>query len=1190
MLARIFIDRPVLAWVISIVIVLFGLAALFTLPIAQYPEITPPTVQVSATYPGANATTVSNTVAAPIELAVNGVENMLYMSGQCGNDGSYSLTITFELGTDLNTAQVLVQNRVQLALPQLPEEVQRIGLTVRKRSPDILLVVNVLSPDNSRDQLYLSNYATIQIRDELARLKGVGDVSVFGQRDYSMRIWVDPTKLSANNLTASDVVAAIRAQNVQVAAGQLGAQPAPPGIPFQYTLSTQGRLETAKEFGNIVVKVGAAPNAAAATVGAVAAGTEAAGAGGTGGVPAPLTGDGTVRPVVRLKDVARVELSARSFDITNNLDGQPSVGIAVFQLPGANALNTADVVKAKMQQLKKRFPQGVDYKIVYDTTPFIRQSVEEVYNTLVDAVILVAIVVLLFLQDWRAMILPMIDVPVSLMGALAIMYLFGFSLNNLTLFGLVLAIGIVVDDAIVVLENVERWIGLGYEAREATINAMREITGPVVAITLVLSSVFIPTALVGGVTGQFYKQFALTISAAMLVSAINALTLTPSRAAAIFKGHVGAQRLHQAETLPRWGWAALIGWAGLRLADRLFGPLPYLPREMPGLELTLNAMGSVLTWAAINLLYMIPGAVVGWFVGPILNHAMRYVYRGFNWLFDKVTLGYKAAVGWSLRLALLVLLIYGGLVALTYLGFTRTPTGYIPMQDQGYLLVSVQLPDAASVERTRAVMDKADKIIRSIPGAAHTLTISGQSFVLGATGPNFGTIFVILAPFEERKTDPQQNGFVILAKVTRALQQQLDEAQTAAFPPPPVRGLGTAGGYRLMVEDRGNLGPQGLEKQTNDLIAAIRQNPALGNAFTVFRADVPQMYVDVDRVRCMQMGVSINDVFTTLQVFLGGLYANDFNKFGRNWQVNVQAAAPFRMTADDIRTMKVRNDRGEMVPLGAVARIEPWSGPVVVQRYNTFPAAAINGNLPPGTGNSMGIRLIDETAGRTLSNQAAIEWSELFFLQILEGSNAIYAFLGAVVLVYVLLAALYESWSLPLAIILVVPLCILSSIGGNWLFGLALAGRPFDVNIFTQVGFVVLIGLACKNAILIVEFAEQNRKEGKPLREATLDAVRVRLRPIVMTSFAFILGVLPLVLAVGAGAEMRRTLGIAVFSGMLGVTLFGLFLTPVFYYVIERLVGAKPKPTGEPETPKPPTGDGQPAENGATRSTEPSSK
>jgi multidrug efflux pump len=1148
MFARVFIDRPVLAWVISIAILLFGVAALFVLPIAQYPQIAPPTVSVSCSYPGANAIVVSNTIAAPIEQQVNGVEGMLYMSSASNNDGSYALTVTFALGTDLNMAQVLVQNRVSQAMPLLPEEVQRQGVLVRKRTPDILLVVNIFSPDESRNQLYLSNFATIQVRDEVARLEGVGDVFVFGQQDYTMRAWLDPDKLAANNLTAPDVVAAIREQNVQVAAGRVGGEPALPGTAYQYTLNALGRLETVEQFRDIIVKTGGPAPAASGGGDVIPA----------GGVPASPTpapvGDVTIQPAVRLGDVARVELTARTQDITNTLDGRPAVGLAIFALPGSNALDVAERIKVRMAEVKKRFPPGVDYAVRYDTTPFIRQSVEEVYNTLFDALILVALVVLLFLQDWRAMILPMIDVPVSLFGTLAVMYLAGFTLNNLTLFGLVLAIGIVVDDAIVVLENVERWIAQGFNAREATLRAMSEITGPIIAITLVLSSVFLPSAFLGGVTGQFFRQFALTISVAMMISAVNAMTLTPSRAAAIFRNQAQEGGHHRTETLPRWGWALLLGYAGYRLLGAIFGRLPLAPEATPAVAYdpaTLRLWGQ---WLAAHALFMVPGVVAGWLVAARVNAVLRRFYRLFNRGFEAVAGGYTWLVGRLVRVAAVVLIVYAGLAGLTYYSFSHTPTGYVPMQDKGYLLVSVQLPEAASTQRTAAVMRQIDDMVRATPGVAHTTTVTGQSFVLGATGSNFGTMFVILEPFEDRKNDRSKNGFVVLQKLTAMLNREIQDAQVLVLPAPPVNGLGTAGGYRIMVEDRGNLGPHGLQTEVNNFIREVNKTPGLGTAYTVYRANVPQLYVDIDRTRCKQMGVPLADVFGTLQAFLGGVYVNDFNRFGRNWQVTVQADAPFRMNADYIRNLRVRNSRGEMVPLGAVARVDDITGPTVIQRYNTFPAAAVNGNLPPGVSTGTAVTEAEAAAGRSLTNQAATEWTDIFYLQTTEGSTAIYAFIGAVVLVYLVLAGQYNSWSLPLAIILVVPMCILSAVGGIWLVSLIFpAARP-EVNIFTQIGLVVLVGLASKNAILIVEFAEQRRTHGMSLRDATREAVRLRLRPIVMTSFAFILGVVPLVLARGAGAEMRSTLGIAVFFGMLGVTFFGVFLTPVFYYVIERLV------------------------------------
>ncbi len=1216
MLARFFVDRPVFAWVVSIVIVLAGVAAGFTLPIAQYPEITPPTVTVTCAYPGANARVVAETVAAPIEQQVNGVERMLYMSSQSGNDGSYALTVTFELGTDLNIAQVLVQNRVALAQPQLPSEVQRQGLTVKKKSPDILLVVNLFSPEDAppeyrRDQLYMSNYATIFLRDEIARLTGVGDVTILGQQDYSMRAWLDPDKLGNYGLSANDVVKAIQEQNVQVAAGQIGQQPSP-YLAFQYTISTLGRLVDEEQFGEIVVKT-ANPTGSAAPAGGTGPGaapqpaTQAAGAG------ANTTNPSTrVRAVVKLKDVVRtdrtemvrgpdgkstptqyrgIELTAKNQDVRSTLNGKPSAGLGIFQLPGSNALATADSVKRKMKDLKARFPLGLDYTVRYDTTPFIRQSVAEVFNTLRDAILLVAVVVLLFLQDWRAMILPMIDVPVALTGTFAVMWAAGFSLNNLTLFGLVLAIGIVVDDAIVVLENIERHVAEGMDARSATIKAMGEITGPIIAITLVLSAVFIPSAFISGISGQFFRQFALTIATAMLISAVNALTLAPARAVAIFKGREkkasgspaeGKQgdpghggHLDQArgatgdpahdphagtEALPWWGWGGLFAWVAYEVVHAAnAGPPVAADPTAPPAPFDLAAFGE----GALHFApYLGGGLVLGWFLAKYLNRAAAFVFKWFNKGFTRATNIYGRAVAGLLRVTAVVLVVYAGLLVLTYLGITKTPVGFIPMQDKGYVLVNVQLPDAASLDRTSEVMARINTIVNKTPGVAGNVGITGQSILLGAVGPNFGTMFVTFQDFDVRKEDKEQNGFRILRKLQGEFNREMYEAQVAAFPAPPVSGLGTAGGYKIIVQDRADQGPQALQAATDAFVAKLRETPGAGSAFTQYRATIPQLYAEIDRTKCKQLGVALADVFNTLQVYLGGVYVNDFNKFGRTWQVNVQADAPFRIDRESVGNLQVRNDQGSMVRLGALARIDDTAGPVSLQRYNMYAAASVNGNLPNTTSTGQGITLVKEAAG-SLPTQMATEWTELFFLQTQEGNSSLYAFSGAVILVYLILAALYESWTLPLAILMVVPMCVLSSVAGIRLVGL-------DINIFTQVGFLVLVGLASKNAILIVEFAEDERRKGANLWDATMAAVKTRLRPIIMTSLAFILGVVPLVLATGAGAEMRITLGIAVFSGMIGVTIFGVFLTPVFYYAIERwVVGDKPKGPKKDAAPTP---------------------
>jgi multidrug efflux pump len=1106
-MARFFIDRPVLGVVISAVILLAGLAAVKILPIAQYPEITPPTVQVSCSYPGASAKVVRDTVAASIEQEVNGVERMLYMSSQSTNDGGYNLTVTFELGTNLDMAQVLVQNRVNLAMPRLPDAVKATGVSTKKKSPSILLVVNFTSDEDPEthkplfDQLYLSNFATIQIRDDLARLKGVGDVSYMGQQDYSMRIWLDPEKLASNNLTAGDVVNVLKEQNVQVAAGQIGQQPVPTGQDFQYTLTTLGRLVDPEQFEQIVVKTGRSGQ------------------------------------VVRLKDVSRSELGAKNQDTRCTLDGKPSIGLVIYQLPGSNALETADSIRAKMKALAAaRFPKGLHYSIVYDTTPFIKESVAEVFHALRDAVILVAIVVLLFLQDWKAMILPMIDVPVSLIGTFAVMYLMGFTLNNLTLFGLVLAIGIVVDDAIVVLEAVETKLAQGLDARTATINAMGEITGAIIAITLVLCSVFLPSALIGGISGQFYRQFALTIAASMIISAINAMTMTPSRAVLIFKDvkHGGEGHEDTREALPWWGYAALLGWLGANLLERYALGL---------MGWSTSAEGQT-TWKAwlIWLPLLVPGAIVGSLVARTANRVLSRFFKWFNRGFDFVAGMYGKVVGASLRLSAIVLLIYGGLIGLTYFGMTHIPTGFIPSQDKGYLIVDVQLPDSASLERTVAALKRIETRALATKGVIHTIGIPGQSFVLNAVGSNLGSMFIILDEFEHR------HGHELGApEIAQTLQKQfyadILEAQVAVFGAPAVDGLGNAGGFKLMVEDLGDQPLDFLQGQSENLAAKGSARPGIAGLFSSFRANAPQLYIDIDRTKCKTLHVSLNDVFNTLQVYLGGYYANDFNRFGRTWQVNLQADAAFRLKAEDVRQLKVRNAAGDMLPLGTVATIEDVGGPTMITRYNMHTAAALNGAARPGVSSGTVISEIGGLAKAELPKSMTYEWTELTYLQLLEGNAAYIAFAGAVVLVYLVLAAQYEDYTLPLAIILVVPMCLLASLAGVALI-------KSDINIFVQVGFIVLVGLATKNAILIVVFAKASQDAGKSRFEATVEACRSRLRPIIMTSFAFILGVVPLMIAHGAGAEMRRALGTAVFAGMLGVTLFGIFLTPVFYYVI----------------------------------------
>ncbi|MFO0951263.1 MAG: efflux RND transporter permease subunit [Isosphaeraceae bacterium] len=1118
MFSRFFIDRPIFATVLSVVITLAGGIAYLALPVAQYPDITPPTVEVSASFPGANAQVVADTVAAPIEQQVNGVENMLYMSSQCTNDGNYSLTVTFRVGVDLNMAQVLVQNRVALSEPILPDLVKRRGVTVKKKSPSILMIVNLFSPNHSRDNLYLSNYATIQLRDELARLDGVGDITYMGQRDYSMRVWLDPEKMAFLGLTSSDVVRAVEQQNTQVAAGQIGQPPVPRGQVFQYTMTTRGRLTDPDEFADMILKTGEQGR------------------------------------IVRLRDVARIELGAQAYDQTCTLDGQPSVALSIYQRPGSNALQTSKLVAEKMEELKQRFPEGLDYAIVYDTTPFINESVREVFTTLRDAVILVSLVVLLFLQNWRSAIIPLVAVPVAVVGTFAVMAAFGFSLNNLTLFGLVLAIGIVVDDAIVVVEAVEHHVEHGLKPRDATIRAMEEVSGPVVAIGLVLAAVFVPCAFITGIIGQFFRQFALTIATSTLISAFNSLTLSPALAALLLKprrahGH-GHSREGSAdgddhaarpptEALPRLAYillGSLVAWVYAR---------PELEARFAASGVSTQSAESFASLAAFTF-----GALVGLLASRPIDRVLSTGFTWFNGGFRRLTRAYTRAVSGLLRVSALVLIVYGGLLVLTYYGFRSTPTGFIPSQDKGFLLVNVQLPDSTSVEKTQRVMTRIEKVAATIPGVKHTVAIAGQSLLLNANAPNFGSMYVMLDEFEHRRSH-ELSADVIAAKLQQKTLEETPEGQINVFGAPPVEGLGTAGGFKVVLEDRGDAGAEALQSSAEEVVQRGKDDPVLASGleglFTSFRANTPWLFLRIDRPRLSTMGVSPSEVFNTLQVYLGSLYVNDFNRFGRTWQVNIQGDANFRKQIADLKQLKVRNMRGGMVPLGSVASVEDVRGPVMIVRYNMYPAAAINGSPGPGVSSGQAIDLMESTLAQTLPHSMRFEWTELALLQLQTGVTAMLVFLLAVVLVFLVLAAQYESWALPLAVILVVPMCLLCSIAG------VLAAK-MDINIFTQVGFIVLVGLACKNAILIVEFAKARREAGAPRRQATLEACALRLRPITMTSLAFILGVVPLMLSEGAGAEMRRTLGTAVFSGMLGVTIFGIFLTPVFYSVIQWFV------------------------------------
>ena len=1038
--SKFFISRPIFAAVLSLLILIAGAISLFQLPISEYPEVVPPTVVVRANFPGANPKVIGETVAAPLEQAITGVENMLYMSSQSTADGKLTLTITFALGTDLDNAQVQVQNRVTRTQPKLPEEVTRIGITVDKASPDLTMVVHITSPDQRYNMLYLSNYAILNIKDELARLGGVGDVQLFGMGDYSLRVWLDPNKTASRNLTATDVVTAIREQNRQVAAGALGAQPAPNDTSFQLSVNTQGRLVSEEEFENIVIRAGA-------------------------------NGE-----ITRLKDIARVELGSSQYALRSLIDNQPAVAIPIFQRPGSNAIDISNEVRAKMAELKKSFPEGMDYRIAYDPTVFVRGSIEAVVHTLFEALILVVLVVILFLQTWRASIIPLVAVPVSLIGTFAVMHLFGFSLNALSLFGLVLAIGIVVDDAIVVVENVERNIELGLEPFAATEKAMSEVTGPIVATALVLCAVFIPAAFISGLTGQFYKQFALTIAISTVISAFNSLTLSPALAAVLLRSH----------DAPKDRFSKFL--------DKIFG---------------------------------------GW------------LFRPFNRFFEKASHGYVGTVRRVIRGSGIALFLYAGLMVLTWFGFAHTPTGFVPAQDKQYLVAFAQLPDAASLDRTEDVIKRMSDIALKQPGVESAIAFPGLSINGFTNSPNSGIVFVTLKPFDERKDASMSAGAI--AGALNGKYSEIQEAYMAIFPPPPVQGLGTIGGFRLQIEDRGNLGYDELYKEVQNVITKSRGVPELFGLFTSYTVNVPQVDAAIDREKAKTHGVAISDIFDTLQIYLGSLYANDFNRFGRTYQVNVQAEQQFRQDEDQIGQLKVRNNKGEMIPLATFIKVSDTSGPDRVMHYNGFITAEINGNAAPGYSSGQAQVAIEKLLKDELPNGMTYEWTDLTYQQILSGNTALFVFPLCVLLAFLVLAAQYESWSLPLAVILIVPMTLLSAITGVIISG-------GDNNIFTQIGLIVLVGLACKNAILIVEFAKDKQAEGLDPLAAVLEACRLRLRPILMTSFAFIMGVVPLVLSSGAGAEMRHAMGVAVFSGMIGVTFFGLLLTPVFYVLIRRHV------------------------------------
>jgi multidrug efflux pump len=1040
--SQFFVRRPIFAGVLSAIVFIAGALSLRLLPISEYPEVVPPTVVVRASYPGANPEVIAETVASPLEQAINGVEDMLYTSSQSTADGLMTLNVTFALGTDLDKAQQLVQNRVSQTLPKLPEVTQRLGVVTEKSLPDFTLLVHLVSPDERYDMLYLSNYARLRVRDELQRIKGVGDAQVFGAGEYSMRVWLDPDKVAALNLTASDVVDAIREQNVQVAAGQLGSPPAQSNAQFQLLIDTQGRLVTEQEFSDIVIKAGPRGQ------------------------------------ITRLKDVARVELGANTYALRSLLDNQEAVAIAIYQQPGSNAIEISDNVRLKMAELARDFPEGVEYRIVYDPTVFVRESIAAVVETLGEALLLVVLVVVLFLQTWRASVIPLVAVPVSLVGTLAVMHLLGFSLNALSLFGLVLAIGIVVDDAIVVVENVERNIARGFTPLDAARQAMTEVTSPIIAISAVLIAVFVPTAFISGLTGEFYSQFALTIAISTVISAFNSLTLSPALAAVLLKPHGAAPDALQ------------------RAIDAAFG----------------------------------------------------WLLRPFNRAFEWSALRYVGVAAGMVRRAGIALVVYIGLIGLTWLGFSSVPGGFIPQQDKEYLVAFAQLPEAATLDRTEDVIRRMTDIMLAEPGVAHSVAFPGLSINGFVNAPNVGIAFAGLRDFDDPAYEKQRSAWEIAASLNQKFAG-IQDAYIAVFPPPAIQGLGSIGGFKLQIEDRAGYGPEALYAETQKIVGAAWQNPGLKDVFSSYQVNVPQVKASVDRDKAKSQGVSLTQLYETMQVYLGSLYVNDFNRFGRTYQVNAQADLPFRLEADDIRQLKVRNASGEMVPLGAFVTLEQSAGPDRVMHYNGYPSAEINGGPAPGRSSGEAQALIESLAQASLPNGMSVEWTELTFQQMLAGNTGLWIFPLSVLLVFLVLAALYESFSLPLVVILIVPMTLLSAIAGVWLSG-------GDNNVFTQIGLIVLVGLACKNAILIVEFARVREQRGASTWDAILEACRLRLRPILMTSIAFTAGVVPLVLSTGAGAEMRNAMGVAVFAGMLGVTLFGLLLTPVFYWIAQRLTAA----------------------------------
>ena len=1036
-LSSFFINRPIFAGVISTLIFLAGLISLTQLPISEYPEVTPPSVVVNAQFPGANPKVILETVATPLEEQINGVENMLYMQSQATSDGNLTLTVTFKIGTNPDLAQENVQNRVNQALSRLPDVTRQIGVTTIKSSPDLTMVVHITSPDKRYDELYLRNYAVLNVEDQLAKLNGVGRVAVFGSGDYAMRIWLNPNKIAERGLTADDVVNAIRTQNVEVAAGEIGGPPYKNKAEVEMLVNVQGRLSDPEQFGEIIIKR-----------------------------------DNDV--ITRLKDVARIELDASSYGLRSLLDNKPAVGIPIFQSPDSNAIEISNEVRKTMEELKKNFPEGVDYSIVYDPTVFVRESIGAVIHTMLVAVLLVVLVVILFLQTWRASIIPLLAVPISIVGTFAIMHMFGFSINTLSLFGMVLSVGIVVDDAIVVVENVERNIENGLSPHDATVKAMQEVTGPIIAIALVLCAVFIPIAFISGLTGEFYRQFALTIAFSTVISAFTSLTLSPALAAVLLKGH-----------------------------------------DMPKDKLTI-----------------------------VMDRLFGGFFKGFNKFFRRSSDKYSHGVNGAIGHKSMALGVYVFLLLMTYFGFQRVPPGFVPVQDKQYLVSFAQLPDGATLDRTEGVIGQMTDIALKEPGVQSAVEFPGLSINGFVNNPSAGIVFVILKPFEERRSKNLSGPAI--AKSLQFKYFGIKDAFIAIFPPLPVSGLGTIGGFKLQIEDRTDAGYEALADAVKQVTAKAYQTPQLAGFFSSYKITVPQLYVDLDRTKAMQLGVDVKDIFDTMQIYLGSLYINDFNKFGRTYQVIAQADKDYRSDPQDILNLRTRNNKGEMVPLGSVVNIKETTGPDNAIRYNGFLSADINGGPAPGYSSGQAQEAITKILDDKLPKGMKYEWTDLVYQQILAGNTALLVFPLCLLLVFLVLAAQYETFILPLAIILIVPMCLFSAIMGVWMTG-------GDNNIFTQIAFFVLIGLACKNAILIVEFAHQLEKQGKDTVAAAIESCRLRLRPILMTSFAFIMGVLPLVMSHGAGSEMRHAMGIAVFSGMLGVTFFGIFLTPVFYVLLRAL-------------------------------------